>query len=381
MDQYNSQQAGITAAIVLAILIPVGCCLVCLIIRLRQHAIEQRQMQQGQAGYNSVYKPTTQQGGHYSDDSQRGGFFNRFQRGGRRREGDYDSDSSAGDRKYPIGEAAAVHEGRVAQERETLQRDAAPAYSRSFDPGTESSAPSTPDSIKKIKQSRGSINRNSMGMSAHPDPLMGVSQKSLPREGGSRPGSRSNLMAELGGAGFMRKEDDLMVGRSSTLPPPPSDLLSQAPKGPTLASPPASISRPSTTSGTLKSAMKQNTSSSSSDDAGAAVMAAATAAMAGDMGSPVSPTFFDNKNPYTSTSSSNRSSAKGPRHKDVGRLAAVVAADLDSNSENTDSKYDAVYYTKEPLPRRDPVEFSDRSMDVDINMKAYRTHQARPSDL
>ena len=224
----------------------------------------------------------------------------------------------------------------------------------------------------------------------HPDPLLAMSHKSLPRGDGSK----TNLMVEAGGANSLKRDitlhNDSLLGRSATLPPPPSDLLSQSPRGPTLASQPPSVSRPSTSSGagTLKSALKNSTGpSTSSDDAGGgaeAVMAAATAAVAA---SPTSPTFFDNRNPYSSTSSSNRSSAKVSRNKDrfgAGAPLAVVPAgaeDVDTASENTDNKYDAVYYTKEPLPRRKPVEFPDRSMDVDINMGAYRTHGNRPSDL
>lgn len=383
MAQYNARQAGITAAIVIAILIPVGCCLVCLIIRLRQHAIEQKQQYQG--NYNSaVYKDTTTAAG-YEDD--RGGFFSRFQRGSGRngRNRGYDSDSSSERKMAPMTSDPATHEGNVRQDQDVLVRGEAPYPGPVYDPGTESSVPSTPDSIKKIKQnhSRGSLNRNSVGM--HPDPLLAMSHKSLPRGDGSR----TNLMVEAGGGNSLKRDitlqNDSLLGRSATLPPPPSDLLDQSPRGvggATLASPPASISRPSTSSGagTLKSALKNSAGPSSSDDAGDAVMAAATAAVSA---TPTSPTFFDNRNPYSSTSSSNRSSAKMTRNKDRPPLAVVPAGaeDVDTASENTDNKYDGVYYTKEPLPRRKPVEFPDRNMDVDINMGAYKTHGNRPSDL
>ncbi len=343
VSQYNSQQAGITAAIVIAVLIPVGCCLVCLIIRLRQHAIEQRQgysaanANYAAGGGGNVYKPTTVAAGDYDSD-ERGGFFSRFQRGGSARRQRHDSDSSTERKFAPAG----VHEGTVHQERETLQRDA-PPMGMMRDPGTESSAPSTPDSIKKIKQinqhSRTSLNRNSVGM--HPDPLLAaaVSHKSLPRGDGSK----TNLMIEAGGANSLRRDfltttqNDSLLGRSATLPPPPSDLLAHSAGGgnTTLASPPSSsLSRPSTSTassgGPLKSALKKGggTSSSSSDsggggraDADDAVMAAASAAMANpgpsstlDSRAAVSPTFFDNRNPYSSTSTSattsTRSSAK-----------------------------------------------------------------------
>ena len=71
---------------------------------------------------------------------------------------------------------------------------------------------------------------------------------------------------------------------------------------------------------------------------------------------------------------------QGPRNKDK-RFAAVLEAEDTPSESNTDNKYDAVYYTKEPLPRRDRAGFPDKSMDgVDIDMKTYKTH-GRPSDL
>lgn len=48
-EQYNANQAGITAAIVIAVLIPVGLALFCLFLKIRDHIIERREAEVGTA--------------------------------------------------------------------------------------------------------------------------------------------------------------------------------------------------------------------------------------------------------------------------------------------------------------------------------------------
>ena len=53
----------------------------------------------------------------------------------------------------------------------------------------------------------------------------------------------------------------------------------------------------------------------------------------------------------------------------------------DYSSLDTDNnKYDAVYYTKEPIAGRGEPDFDPKDMDVDIDMERYRSTM-RPSDL
>ena len=53
-SQYNAQKAGITSAIVIAVLLPIGICGFCLLLQLRNRAAEKREEKEGIGGYNST---------------------------------------------------------------------------------------------------------------------------------------------------------------------------------------------------------------------------------------------------------------------------------------------------------------------------------------
>ena len=50
--QYNAQKAGVTSAIVIAVLLPIGICGFCLLLQLRNRAAEKREEKEGGGGYN-----------------------------------------------------------------------------------------------------------------------------------------------------------------------------------------------------------------------------------------------------------------------------------------------------------------------------------------
>ena len=50
-SQYNAQKAGITSAIVIAVLLPIGICGFCLLLQLRNRAAEKREEKEGGGGY------------------------------------------------------------------------------------------------------------------------------------------------------------------------------------------------------------------------------------------------------------------------------------------------------------------------------------------
>ena len=54
-SQYNAQKAGITSAIVIAVLLPIGICGFCLLLQLRNKAADVREKKEGGAGgaYNT----------------------------------------------------------------------------------------------------------------------------------------------------------------------------------------------------------------------------------------------------------------------------------------------------------------------------------------
>ncbi len=115
VDQYNAQQAGITAAIVIAVLIPVGCCIVCLFLRLRQNVIEQRQS--NNYASNTVYKPTTT---NAANDRN----FTPFQQGGTKNF-DFDTDDTDSYNQGPY--EAREHTGDITYAGEPpLQKSGAP---------------------------------------------------------------------------------------------------------------------------------------------------------------------------------------------------------------------------------------------------------------
>ena len=54
-SQYNAQKAGITSAIVIAVLLPIGICGFCLLLQLRNKAADVREKKEGGGGggYNT----------------------------------------------------------------------------------------------------------------------------------------------------------------------------------------------------------------------------------------------------------------------------------------------------------------------------------------
>jgi len=349
----------------------VGCCLVCLILRIRASAIERRQMEERQGGgyygggQGGVYKPTTmaaQGGGGGGGDRE--GFFSRFQREGGGKKYDDSSSSDDGERRR-LGDQPMEMTGAVRQEPETLQRSA-PIY----DPGTEDSDDSSSDSIKKIKEN--SLHRlnktNSRGSLGHPDPLLAASRGNI--SGG---GSKTNLLTEssLSRSGTLGIQNESMQGRG-TLPPPPIDLLG----------PPPFAGPPESRGSTLQP--RKDSITSTSDDESKPI-------------TPVSPTFLAEQSiGGSSANSSNRGSTKRRADSLAKRaaLAAAAAADAppplpmspppmeedETGSENTDGRYDGVYYTREPLAHRPNPPFPEKPMSVDMDPASYRPY-GRPSQL
>ena len=281
-SQYNSQQAGITTAIVLAVLIPVGCVLGCLLFKLREVAKERRREKgyddnpSGGLGNNAVYKPTTQAANYGRDDD--------FKRGGYQEESDYNDDArGAYDENQPQSGSRYVDE--------TFQRNYA-------------------DSMTSQDTLRKEIRADSLtGLPSDP---IGRGRSDSGSRQSSRKASRTNLVHE--DPLLMRHEDPLLRApnpmpnspdnRSGALPPPPMDLMSP---------------------------------------------------------------------PRANTSSRGSSSPPGSR-------ARANNFQDESTDNNTDNKYDAVYYTKEPLAQRPNLDFPDRTMDVDIDVHSYKPH-GRPSAI
>ena len=49
-SQYNAQKAGITTAIVVAVLLPIGICAFCFLLYIRNKAVERREEKEGVGG-------------------------------------------------------------------------------------------------------------------------------------------------------------------------------------------------------------------------------------------------------------------------------------------------------------------------------------------
>ena len=54
-SQYNAQKAGITSAIVIAVLLPIGICGFCLLLQLRNKAADVREKKEGGGGGYNTY--------------------------------------------------------------------------------------------------------------------------------------------------------------------------------------------------------------------------------------------------------------------------------------------------------------------------------------
>ena len=47
----------------------------------------------------------------------------------------------------------------------------------------------------------------------------------------------------------------------------------------------------------------------------------------------------------------------------------------------SDTRYDGVYYTREPLNDKPRADFPTKTMDVDIDINSYKPHGSKPSAL
>lgn len=151
--QYNAQKAGITSAIVLAVLIPIGILGFCLVLKLRQRAQEARE-EDGYNMDNTVYRATT--------TNNYGGY-----------------DDNKGGKVYSDTSSDYGNEPRNAYDDDNPRTDPM-RYAENFQQNDDSyDSASSPDTLRR-KGSLGGMNRDPDARKSFPDPMLSPGKSSLP---------------------------------------------------------------------------------------------------------------------------------------------------------------------------------------------------------
>ena len=346
-SQYNAQKAGITSAIVIAVLLPIGICGFCLLLKLRQNAAEKREDKYYYEGTNNTNAPAQQREArpmNYEPNITNSG------------PGTNRSSTSSGKKKIGRGDSSddrdsgiqttevKIHDdGRVtALERDKLQAKHDPKNSP------------IPSLKNGIAQPSGGSRHGS---------LSGGSRA-------SRQPSKDEFLLDLEND---RGENEMVVGN-----PTFNEVVSRrSPVGraPSIGSAKNSHNSPSVGSGSSSK---------------------------GSIPRVPLPTGITSSSDSSNLPSSARSSSRCnleeggitavPLKKQTGptlvgkdrypdNVGAVNESDASMSPAPSDARYDGVYYTREPLNDKPKEDFPTKTMDVDIDFGAYKPHGNRPSVL
>lgn len=359
-SQYNAQKAGITSAIVIAVLLPIGLCGFCLLLKLRQNAADKREDKIDRGYYDDgtnnagtseresrpMYEPniTNSGPGTSRSSSSSGG---RKKKIGRGDSDDRDSGIQATDVKlHDDGRVTTIDKEN---DRFQQQQNAAPPKDSSLKNGI----------VKSNGIPAEDVGHHSGG-SRHGS-LSGGSKA-------SRQQSKDEFLLDLEND---RGENEMVVAN-----PTFNEVVAQRSPVGRLAS-----------VGSFKNGNSPPLGSGSS----------------GKASSPRVPlplgitSSSDSSNLPSSARSSSRSNVKGENTAVPLQKQALIGKDKYSDGrvptneiENTDAstsptqsdgRYDGVYYTREPLNNKPKAEFPTKTMDVDIDFNSYKPHGNKPSAL
>ena len=390
---YNAQRAGITSAIVICILLPLGICAFCLIMHLRNKAIERGEgsggpppkASNGRTNVDQRFSPVRSSGNSSakkgSTDSDRDSGFHvngkvttapnrnnsdadvrynneRFQRKAPEREDSLKAGIVRQPREESKAESYSGSKGSSVSDLLDLESPPPPA-SRSRD---NVSKPSLEDVVRHrppVTRLPSSSGRSTPSSPTSPASSSGPVTKPFPFKTPAMPKSESE------GASFQPKQPLRGSSRSSS-----SDrLLAEKNKTdslPLLSSVPLATAPP----------LSAKSSSASSNFKPEPTRGSGRSSSAASNKRPDPATFAGGAIPKTKTGpgSLTSSSASSPPPPPIPSTLPPPLT-TDSEDDETDvspSDFDGSYYTNEPLVDKPRIEFPVKTMDTEINMKQYK---------
>ena len=354
-SQYNAQKAGITSAIVIAVLLPIGICGFCLLLKLRQSAAEKREDKYYNDGTNTNNAPAHQR------ESRPSNYEPNITNSG---PGTNRSSTSSGKKKIGRGDSSDDRDSGI-QTTEVKLHDDGRVTTLQKDNLQRQDPKDSP--IASLKN--GIINSNGVARDGHQS---GGSRHGSLSGGskGSRKPSKDEFLLDLEND---RGENEMIVGN-----PTFNEVVSRrSPVGRV-----ASI-------GSAKNGYNPSVGSGSSGKTSNPRVPLPTGITSSS----------DSSNLPSSARSSSRSNVNGggitsvPLQKQAGpSLIGVNKYSADraplnesdasvSSPAQSDARYDGVYYTREPLNDKPKEDFPTKTMDVDIDFNSYKPHGNRPSAL
>ena len=361
-SQYNAQKAGITSAIVIAVLLPIGICGFCLLLKLRQNAAERREeMYYNDGAGNANQPPKESKPMNYQPNITNSGSDRSSSRSsGKKSKGSSDDRDSG----IQTTEVKLHDDGRVTArvENENFQQQEQ----------QENVARDSP--ISSLKN--GIIKPNKANeMGSHHGSASGGSKASI------QP-SKDEMLLDLEND---RGEQEMEVGN-----PTFNEVVARR-------SPVGSVG----SIGRVKNASSPSVGSGSSSGKSnprVPLPVGATITSSSDSSNlPSSARSSGRSIPNKAGTTSTTLSTALPLHVQTGptlignnkystdAITASPLNDTDSTINSpaqSDARYDGVYYTREPLNDKPKEDFPTKTMDVDIDLSSYKPHgSSRPSAL
>ena len=357
-SQYNAQKAGITSAIVIAVLLPIGICGFCLMLQLRNRAAERREEKEGRGYYdqtnNAAAGPERESKPMYEPNITNSG------------PGTSRSSSSSGGRKKKIGrgdsddrdsgiqatEVKLHDDGRVTmnKENERFQQDAIPK---------DSPISSLKNGIIKANGVTAENRSHPSGGSRHGS-LSGVSKT-------SRQPSKDEFLLSLEND---RGENEMVVGN-----PTFNEVVARrSPVGRLASSDNIKNDNSSGSSGKASSPRVPLPTGTTSSSDGSNLPSSARSSSRSDMKGRITSVPLQKQAGSTLVGKDKYSIDRSPLNQNDN-------ADASPSPTESNARYDGEYYTREPLNNKPSVDFPTKTMDVDIDFNSYNPHGNRPSAL
>ena len=354
-SQYNAQKAGITSAIVIAVLLPIGICGFCLLLKLRQNASEKREDKYYNEGTNNTNAPNQQRESrpmNYEPNITNSG------------PGTNRSSASSGKKKIGRGDSSDDRDSGI-QTTEVKLHDDGRVTTLERDKLQQQDPKDSPISSLKngMKKPNGiAVDGPQSGGSRHGS-LSGGSK-------GSRQPSKDEFLLDLEND---RGENEMIVGN-----PTFNEVVARR-------SPVGIVG----SIGSAKNGHNPSLGSGSSGKGSSPRVPLPTGITSSS----------DSSNLPSSARSSSRSNIKegGPISVPLQKQSGPTLIGVDkypnarspmndsdasvSSPAPSDSRYDGVYYTREPLNDKPKEDFPTKTMDVDIDFSSYKPHGNKPSVL
>ena len=382
-SQYNAQQAGITTAIVVAILLPIGICLFCFLLHIRNKAAEKREEKNANTYFPPIratdtneresrlaYKPNITTNGASRSSSSSGGQKKKFGRGD---SNDKDSGIQTNDvRLHDDGRITLDRENDVAYENVRIQQQQQPTSSDSPVQSLKKGLFNANENLSNLREGAGakpgshqgslsgdsshaSRNQNKSGFVSDVENDRGENEMTV-----SNP-TFNDVVAQRSPVGRLPSSGSFKYGQNSPPPTSPESILSDKPLHRPMVNQPLGTS--SDSSNMPSSARSSSRSNTGGRGGGGGAIPKVP------LQKQVGPTLIG-ADKYSGA----REPVAGANQDELGNPIGSPA--------QSDARYDGVYYTREPLNNKPKTDFPTKTMDVDIDMRSYKPHGgSKPSVL